>query len=247
MLPRTGCAPLWNTSSASITVLGEEQAFSMYSISQLRFSHEAGISSQWINLNVMLSRRFESYLLTSIIPCIVLVALGQITLTHFGLDDFQDRVTITIALLIVIALFFSQVVANLPSSPIPKVLEMIFFYCIIRLAYIYIQHSAIDKMLRKGSYRRSILMKTNKICVKSAKETRTMSANVIENPEANINNDSIKPMKNFVFCINAVGSCVAFFVDLAVVSAIVVLVMIDKINKNNLFQSYNRTELSIDK
>ena len=241
LLPSTGCEPLWNNGPTGIKVKGESSSFSMYSVSELRYSHEfTNNGSSWVHINVMLIRRFESYLLTTFIPCLVLVILGQVTLTHFARDDFQDRITVTLSLLIVVASLFSQVVAGLPNSPVPKIVEIFFFYCILRLGYVYLQHSSIEKNINTNNSKDNVVSSPNKIAVESS--NNKLIAWILEEKPNQIKETPKRKSKLSDFTKTNFSSMLALFVDLAFVASLVIIVFLDKNNKENEFNNFYRTK-----
>ncbi|XP_069157078.1 uncharacterized protein [Procambarus clarkii] len=144
-----GCEPHWNVVNKKIYAKGDDSTISMYGISHIRFFYNMSTTYQDVmNLRLLFFRRFQAYLLTTFVPCIILYLLSELTLTHFRLDAFTDRITVTLSLLIVIASLFSQVTATLPSSPTPKFVDWFFFYCILRVSFIFFLHSTIGKRMR---------------------------------------------------------------------------------------------------
>lgn len=149
LLGPSGCRPVWKTSPGGIQVRGNSSTISMYDISELRFTHDS--SKRQVNLKLLFYRRFEAYLLTTFVPCVVLYLLSQLTLTHFRLESFTDRITVTLSLLIVIASLFSQVTASFPSSPVPKFVDCFFLFCIMRVSIVFLLHSTVDVIMRGKS------------------------------------------------------------------------------------------------
>lgn len=149
LLGPSGCRPVWKTSPGGIQVRGNSSTISMYDISELRFIHDS--SKSQVDLKLLFYRRFEAYLLTTFVPCVVLYLLSQLTLTHFRLESFTDRITVTLSLLIVIASLFSQVTASFPSSPVPKFVDCFFLFCIMRVSIVFLLHSTVDVIMRGKS------------------------------------------------------------------------------------------------
>lgn len=75
--------------------------------------HNILLSPQ-VRMKLVLERRFSSYLLTSILPSLVLMLAGVGTLL-LPTDRLADRLDATLACLIVIASLFSQV--RVSASP----------------------------------------------------------------------------------------------------------------------------------
>lgn len=146
------CQPLWGENN--IQIYSKEETISMYDVHVLRYDIQTTINSTMqshFTVYMLLERVYNSYLLTTFIPCIVLCILGSITMIAFRPDNFTDRVTVTISLLIVVASLFSQVVSTLPSSPASKCVEIFFFYVTVRLAYVFLMHTLVDRVLAKSN------------------------------------------------------------------------------------------------
>lgn len=143
-----GCQPVLDVSTpGGIRVLGYDHTVSTYKVPSPRFSYiRNGDYVVGISAKVLLYREFQSYMLTTFLPCGILIALSNSTLMGFLLKNFSDRIMVTLSLLIVVASLFSQVVSTLPSSVDIKYVDVYFFYCIVRLSFIYILHSISGKM-----------------------------------------------------------------------------------------------------
>lgn len=144
-----GCRPFWSIEEEGILVEGNDTSVSMYEISHIRFQYNK--SSRYnneVSVKMLFTRKFIGYLLTTFLPCAILYTLSEFTLILFRLDGFTDRITVTLSLLIVIASLFSQVTSNVPSSPTPKAVDIFFFYCIMRVSFVFFLHSLIDQKVR---------------------------------------------------------------------------------------------------
>ncbi|XP_050729953.1 uncharacterized protein LOC127005238 [Eriocheir sinensis] len=148
LLPSLGCDPRWDTQSGGVQVYGEGSTLSMYSISPARYNLEDGRSV--VALRLLFTHKFSAYVMTTFCPCIILCLLAHVTLTHFQLTDFNDRIMVTLSLLIVLASLFSQLSSTLPSSPVSKLVDHFFFYCIVRVSLIFLIHSSIELSLRSS-------------------------------------------------------------------------------------------------
>ncbi|XP_042889458.1 uncharacterized protein LOC122264570 [Penaeus japonicus] len=157
-----GCRPRWNVHDGGIQVYGNRTTISVYNIAPLRYTYNTTTEDLTdVVLVVLFTRKFESYLLTTFLPCMVLCALSQLTLTHFHLDDFPDRITVTLSLLIVLASLFSQTSTTLPMSPTPKCIDFFFFYCILRVSVVFILHSCIEKSVRSRNEQQTFVSRLN--------------------------------------------------------------------------------------
>ena len=69
--------------------------------------------------------------------------ISEITVILFPLKDFTNRITVTLSLLIVVASLFAQVSSGFPNAAQPKVIELFFFYCILKLFSVFLLHSIV--------------------------------------------------------------------------------------------------------
>lgn len=139
------CQPVWNKNHTYLQLNSSSQDISLYHISPLKFIYQAdelnsNLASH-IRIKYLVDRKFISYLVTTFIPCILLTALGIITLRHFRKDDFTSKITVTVSLLIVITAIYSQTLTYIPQSAAPKLIEVFFFYCMLRLSTVFVLHT----------------------------------------------------------------------------------------------------------
>lgn len=139
------CPLVWDKSN--IYIDGNASYISTYYINPVRYVHDPSDGGR-ITIKLLFTRRFDAYLLTTFLPCVLLCVLSELTLVYFDLDAFTDRITITLSLLIVLASLFAQVATSMPDSPSPKLVDIFFFYCILRVSLVFLLHSAIDKRKR---------------------------------------------------------------------------------------------------
>lgn len=59
----------------------------------------------------------------------------------FIFNFYRDRIMVTLSSLIVLASLFSQLSSNLPDSPSPKAIEVLFFFYIGKLSYTFVCHA----------------------------------------------------------------------------------------------------------
>ncbi|KAF2363276.1 Neurotransmitter-gated ion-channel ligand-binding domain [Trinorchestia longiramus] len=143
-IPGSSCQPVWSFVNA---ILSNHSSIPMYDVQQLRYTIS---NEKQLRIHVLMKRKYFSYLLTTFLPCIILSVLGSMTMISFRLDNFQDRITVTLSLLIVVASLFSQVVSTIPTSPSSKCVEIFFFYIILRLAFVFMLHSIVDVIISRG-------------------------------------------------------------------------------------------------
>lgn len=146
--PCLGCDPHWDTRPKGVRVYGNGSMLSMYSISPARY--RIGDGGREVELRLLFTHKFSAYVMTTFLPCVILCLLAHVTLTHFQLTDFNDRIMVTLSLLIVLASLFSQLSSSLPSSPVSKLVDHFFFYCIVRVSLIFLLHSFIELSLRSA-------------------------------------------------------------------------------------------------
>ncbi|KAK3855457.1 hypothetical protein Pcinc_038149 [Petrolisthes cinctipes] len=106
-----------------------------------------------VEVAVLLERRNEAYLLSALGPCLVLGLLGHLSFVAFSINEFNERASTALSLLIVVAALFSQSVSTLPSSASPKAIDVWFFYFILRFFLFFVFHCLVEFQRRR--YRRS--------------------------------------------------------------------------------------------
>ncbi|XP_068245366.1 uncharacterized protein [Palaemon carinicauda] len=89
---------------------------------------------------ILLERRYGAYVFTTFLPCSLLGMIGGLT-QFFAYENFSDRIMVTLSCLIVVAALFSQVAVTVPASAQPKIIDIFFFYCMIRLFVIFLHHT----------------------------------------------------------------------------------------------------------
>ncbi|XP_037775248.1 uncharacterized protein LOC119572299 isoform X2 [Penaeus monodon] len=105
-----------------------------------------------VNFQVLLRRRFASYVFTTFSPCLVLTLIGYMT-QFFSHENFSDRIMVTLSCLIVVAALFSQIAATVPASASHKAIDVIFLIIIVRLFLVVLHHSVL--FLIRRSVRRA--------------------------------------------------------------------------------------------
>lgn len=95
-------------------------------------------------------RRYTSYIFTIYCPSILLTAISYITLASFRLDDFTNKITVTLSLFIVAATLFSQTSSTLPTTPTLKIIELFFFYILCRLFFTFSVHALVGYYYELG-------------------------------------------------------------------------------------------------
>ena len=149
------CQPHWALNDNK--VISSKESIAKYEVDSLRYEapSEDDVDRSTLTIKIFFTRRYYSYLLTTFFPCVILYILGVLTMTSFKLDNFSDRITVTLSLLIVVASLFSQVVASLPTSPTPKCVEIFFFFIIVQLAIIFVLHTIVAYFIYSGRTERT--------------------------------------------------------------------------------------------
>ena len=238
-----GCKPQW---SAVNSIVGKRQNISMYFVEELRyFVHTNANNISHLNVVLLLTRRYDSYLYTTFLPCIILCVLGALTMIFFRIDDFSDRITVTLSLLIVVASLFSQMVSTIPQSPAPKCVEIFFFYIIIRLSFVFILHTLTDfisyrtKMKKKSSNGQTEDSKGETGVVDASLVVRKKNSWLYENPKTDTMQceDSEAEAPRCAFLINRIGWHVGFVVDVVFCAYLIVVVVMNRREKWNEYIS----------
>lgn len=239
-----GCRPQWNV-SGGLWVQGNESTVSMYSISKLGYLYNTSEHEVMnIQLLVLFSRRYEAFLLTTFLPCFFLAFLSVLTLTHFQLDGFTDRITVTLSLLIVIASLFSQLSSTLPTAPTTKLVDYFFLFCIIKVGCVFILHSFIGKSLRNCQKKEeaedlSYASKDNLITMKDPALDINMKI-------AWMNGARKDPPKksrfNIPSLVNNLGFGVVILVDILIISYFCYWAISAHRTKQNMLDSFKFTE-----
>ncbi|XP_053633497.2 uncharacterized protein [Cherax quadricarinatus] len=127
----------------SIWIKSEPSTLTLFQASELRYVYQRENGSiSTISFRVLLSRQFGAYLLTTFLPCWILGIIGFTTL-YFRTSDFSERISVTLSCLIVIAALYSQITFTIPQSSSPKVIDVYFFYFIVRLFKTFAHHSVL--------------------------------------------------------------------------------------------------------
>ncbi|KAL7648950.1 UNVERIFIED_CONTAM: hypothetical protein RMT77_000885 [Armadillidium vulgare] len=84
-------------------------------------------------------RKFGAYIFNTVLPCVVLEIIGL--MTHWlPINDYNDRVTVTLSCLIVMAALFTTSSNNLPESAEPKLIDFWMFAHIVVLLIVFVAH-----------------------------------------------------------------------------------------------------------
>ncbi|XP_063889635.1 uncharacterized protein LOC135116214 [Scylla paramamosain] len=100
------------------------------------------LSKTEVVLRFLLERWYGSYMLTSYLPCLILLVIGTAT-QLYPVTAVSDRVMVTLSCLIVLASLLAQASATLPESASSKAIEVWFSYTIARMFLVSMVHTAV--------------------------------------------------------------------------------------------------------
>jgi len=237
-VPGTSCKPQFEINN---TLKSDEQTTSLYFVDKLRYHVDNTQSSNnsYINIFVLLRRRFQSYILTQFLPCFFLLILGNFTLLCFRIDDFADKITITLSLLIVVASLFSQTVSSLPVSPEPKCIEIFFFMIILRLAYIFIIHTFVDVVITRANDPKAIPENSKNTKITSKVEPQATKAWEARFDTVKIDQDTQRIIPKYAHTINTFGLVSGLVIDLICLIALVWVVVADRNEHERKIEQYS--------
>ncbi|XP_042861045.1 uncharacterized protein LOC122246510 isoform X2 [Penaeus japonicus] len=134
--------------SQDIKIISTASSLTLFQVSEMRYRYgDTGKNITRISLRILLRRQYGAFLFTTFLPCWILGVIGFGTL-YFKRQDFSDRIGVTLSCLIVIAALFSQITFTIPQSSSPKVIDVYFFYFIVRLFITFAHHGAYAFFLR---------------------------------------------------------------------------------------------------
>lgn len=218
------CALKWD--EANIVVTGNSSTISTYLVAPVRYVVDP--SGDKVVLKLLFTRKFDSHLFNTFLPCVLLCVLSDVSL-FFDIDAFTDRITITLSLLIVLASLFAQVATSNPASPNPKLVDVFFFYCILRVSLVFLLHSAIER--KKRDLRR--------------KEEESSSDDVVVLKDLGVDIAWSRTPKsgstsNTPSVINNFGLAVLVFLDVAAFVFFVVWAVVERARAFASFDNYSR-------
>ncbi|XP_047740541.1 uncharacterized protein LOC125179192 [Hyalella azteca] len=95
---------------------------------------------------VLLESLYGGFVLSIFMPVVVITTIGISTL-FFAFEDFTDRISVTLSCLIVLAGLYSQICVVIPISAAPKLVDVYFFYAIVRMFFVCIHHLGVYRWL----------------------------------------------------------------------------------------------------
>ena len=154
-----------------------------------------------LKIDLIFKNQFGYYISSAYIPSCLLLTISYITF-YFTLDDFSNRITVSLTSLLVLSTFFSQVAAGLPKTSYMKLIDIWFMGSIVINFFIVtllvlIEQFRIrnnDKMILKYHSLRILLILINKF---SKVRNEKMTANVL--------NDFCNFVIIFIFVIFTIG------------------------------------------
>ena len=239
-VPGTSCMPQWNETSNVISK--PIQTIDMFFVSKFRYDviHDESNRSQ-VNIFVKLERRYYSYLCTTYLPCTILLILGDLTLMCFRIDDFTDKITITLSLLIVVASIFSQTVSTQPTSPSTKSVELFFFFVIMHLAYVFIIHTVVDVLITRANSPKKARNSPLKVKVASATEKEkdsdiSSSWQITKKVDLiGYENGTHQVIPRNAVVMNSFGIVTSFVMDIVFMVVIAFVVLESRANRLNIY------------
>ncbi|XP_047736693.1 uncharacterized protein LOC125177973 [Hyalella azteca] len=103
-------------------------------------------------------------------PVVVITVIG-ITTLFYAFENFQDRIAVTLACLIVEAGLYSQICVVIPISAAPKFVDIYFFYGILRMFFVCLNHLGVYRWLIAFKDRKAKdLAKINELALQSVVE-----------------------------------------------------------------------------
>nr|XP_027210128.1 glycine receptor subunit alpha-3-like [Penaeus vannamei] len=80
-------------------------------------------------VTITLDNLYMYYVSSTYIPTFLLIFIGMLTF-FFPLDDFNDRIMVSLTSLLVLAALFTQVSASIPKTSYLKLVDVWFIFCI---------------------------------------------------------------------------------------------------------------------
>ncbi|KAF2354245.1 Neurotransmitter-gated ion-channel ligand-binding domain [Trinorchestia longiramus] len=133
------CTPHWHSNTSMFSINSPPVDLNLYTVSTMKFDFDSQNASHptYLKVSYLVKRKFNSYLVTAFMPCIVLTMLGLVALSYIRREDFTVRIVVTVSLLIVVATIYTQTITYIPQSSSPKFIEIFFFYCLLRLSSVF--------------------------------------------------------------------------------------------------------------
>ncbi|KAK7077723.1 hypothetical protein SK128_013344 [Halocaridina rubra] len=133
----------------SLIVTGGNTSLPAYRMPSVRCRPTAKEHVRRVELAILLERRGEAFLKSAIGPCLILGLLGHISFLAFPVDEFNERASTSLSLLIVVASLFSQAVSSLPASASSKAIDEWFFYFILRFFLFFLAQCLVEYQRRR--------------------------------------------------------------------------------------------------
>ncbi|ROT69127.1 hypothetical protein C7M84_012714 [Penaeus vannamei] len=227
-----GCRPQWSIRDGGVQVYGKQDHHIrvQHCSSPLHVQHRVwGRGGD--RAGRPLHRKFESFLLTTFLPCMILCALSQLTLTHFTWTTSRTG-SPSRSPCLSSWLRSSPRRRALPMSPTPKCIDFFFFYCILRVSVVFILHSCIEKSYRSRNERETMVSpfipgRTDK----TRKKMLCGCAKTFKMPEVSAPG-FIKKVGQFAIAIS----------DVLIVSCNIYFIMLDRRGKQLRYESAYVTE-----
>ncbi|KAK7081473.1 hypothetical protein SK128_020039, partial [Halocaridina rubra] len=132
-----------------LNVTGGDTLLPAYRMASLRCKPATKEPVSSVELAILLERRGEAFLKSAIGPCLILGLLGHLSFLAFPVDEFNERASTSLSLLIVVASLFSQSVSSLPESATSKAIDEWFFYFILRFFLFFLAQCVVEYQRRR--------------------------------------------------------------------------------------------------
>ncbi|XP_037803971.1 probable ligand-gated ion channel 46 [Penaeus monodon] len=147
MDPNTEMAPRYKSNMSQfsdgpgITFLGSRQLLEYYLVSETLTNYSLN-SVSFVKVEFEFANLYRFYIGNIFLPSLLFVVICYATL-FFDLEDFQDRITVSLTSLLVLSTFFNQVSHTIPRTSYLKLIDVWFlalilqeFFIILSLVYV---------------------------------------------------------------------------------------------------------------
>ncbi|XP_071533010.1 uncharacterized protein [Panulirus ornatus] len=114
-----------------VTFLGERYMLQYYLDNEEIFVHSQNEYSA-VTLRLTFSNLSMYFISSTYVPTFLLLVIGYLTF-YFPIDDFSDRIMVSLTALLVEAAFFTQTSQSIPQTAYLKLVDIWFVFCIVSL------------------------------------------------------------------------------------------------------------------
>ncbi|CAL4139665.1 unnamed protein product, partial [Meganyctiphanes norvegica] len=101
-----------------------------------------------VKINMHLKNLYVYYIVNTYIPTFLLVSIAALTF-FFPIEDFNDRIMVSLTTLMVEAAFFTQVSIGIPTTSYLKLIDIWFVFCIVIVFTMMLVHTYINYQKHK--------------------------------------------------------------------------------------------------